>query len=218
MDERILLEIVGITYNQIESGLYALLLREEGGQRRLPIIIGAPEAQSIECALQQIKTPRPLTHDFMAAALRECSITVSEVMIYRLPSGMFAADVIFEDRYGAIHTVDARSSDAVALAIRTGAPIFTSRSLMDEIGVTQDNQSPLRPKPAEKSLKKSNFSTSVSVTPGMVSSHPAARAEYKDMSLSDLRLALDKAVQEEAYEKASIIQKEINKRNQSNEK
>ncbi len=123
MNKRYRLELVGITYNQIESGVYALILQQVGGTRRIPIIIGFPEAQAIECKLQEVATPRPLTHDTMVATLATFGISLQEVEIHKLPNGVFAANLLFSDGINE-RIVDSRSSDAVALAIRVGAPII----------------------------------------------------------------------------------------------
>lgn len=106
--ERYRLELVGITYNQIESGVYAVILRQADGTRRIPIIIGYPEAQAIECKLQEVVTPRPLTHDMIMNFMNEFGIRLKEIEIRRLPSGVFAADLIFTDGTQT-HTVDSLS-------------------------------------------------------------------------------------------------------------
>ena len=95
--DKIRLELIGITYNQIESGVYAVILQQAGGTRRIPIIIGYSEAQAIECKLQEVRTPRPLTHDLMASILSEFGITLREIVIYRLDSGVFAAELVLSD-------------------------------------------------------------------------------------------------------------------------
>lgn len=137
MEKRYRLELIGITYNQIESGVYALILQQAGGTRRIPIIIGFPEAQAIECKLQEVTTPRPLTHDTMANALDAFHISLKEVEIRRLPSGVFAADLHFTDGVNE-RIVDSRSSDAIALAIRVNAPIYTTETVLLEAGFDPD--------------------------------------------------------------------------------
>lgn len=134
MKKRHRLRLVGITYNQIESGVYALILEEVNGRRRIPIVIGYPEAQSIECKLQDIRTPRPLTHDLMKHIMDVFGLTLSCVDIRKLPTGVFAADLLMEGPDGELHKIDARSSDAIALAIRADAPIYTSAEVLDESG------------------------------------------------------------------------------------
>ena len=133
-----LIQLIGITYNQIENGVYAVILQEVNGTRRVPIIIGFPEAQSIECKLQEIATPRPLTHDLMVNLMSTFGISLREVEIYRLPSGVFAAELVLYAN-GERRIVDSRSSDAIALAIRVGAPIYTSVQVLDEVGFEPDD-------------------------------------------------------------------------------
>ncbi|MDE6812097.1 MAG: bifunctional nuclease family protein [Muribaculaceae bacterium] len=134
MKKRHRLRLIGITYNQIESGVYAVILEEVDGERRLPIVIGYAEAQAIECKLQEVKTPRPLTHDLMKSILDSFSLNLHAIEIYKLPNGVFAADLLIEDSNGNLRRIDSRSSDALALAIRYDAPIFTSSEVLDESG------------------------------------------------------------------------------------
>lgn len=136
MKQRHELRIVGITYNQIESGVYAVILQEADGIRRIPIIIGYPEAQAIECKLQEVMTPRPLTHDLICRILDSFGLVLSCVEIHKLPNGVFAADLIMEGSDGTLHRIDSRSSDAIAIAIRTGSPIYTSEEVLEESGFT----------------------------------------------------------------------------------
>lgn len=198
MDERIPLQLIGITYNQVESGVYALILQEEDGLRRLPIIIGYPEAQAIECKLQEVKTPRPLTHDLFLSALTQFEIELLEVRIHRLPNGVFAADMVFQGPRGTIEEVDARSSDAIALAIRAGAPIFTTEQVLQEAGFTPGAE-------GEKNAASG----------GKESRGSAASSHYASQSTEALERALARAVEKEDYEKAGEIKKELDKRNGS---
>ena len=114
MEKRYRLELVGITYNQIESGVYALILQQVGATRRIPIIIGFPEAQAIECKLQEVATPRPLTHDTMVATLASFGISLIEVNIYKLPNGVFAADLVFSDGKTEGSSVDEEEKGSVS--------------------------------------------------------------------------------------------------------
>lgn len=190
--ERYRLELVGITYNQIESGVYAVILRQAGGTRRIPIIIGYPEAQAIECKLQEVVTPRPLTHDMMMNFMNEFGIRLKEIEIRRLPSGVFAADLIFTDGTRT-HTVDSRSSDAIALAIRADAPIYTSAEVLDEAGFDPEEQERAR----QESPAAGNTKTQ-SVT----------KKAAKD-SLEILRSRMQKAAEREDYEEAARIKAQI---------
>ena len=134
MKKRHQLRLVGITYNQIESGVYAVILEELHGKRRIPIVIGYPEAQAIECHLQQVKTPRPLTHDLIKSLFETFGLRLTCVDIRKLPTGVFAADLVMEGPSGELHKIDARSSDALAIAVRTGSPIYTTSDVLEESG------------------------------------------------------------------------------------
>lgn len=153
MEKRYRLELIGITYNQIETGVYALILQQENSTRRIPIIIGAPEAQAIECKLQEVNPPRPLTHDMTISIINTFGITLKEIEIRRLANGVFAADLIMTDGIST-QKIDARSSDAIALAIRAGAPIYTTQSVLDEAGFYSDTPDniPVAGKPEPDSI------------------------------------------------------------------
>lgn len=127
--------MVGITYNKEERGVYALILQELGGTRRLPIVIGMSEAQSIECKLQEIITPRPLTHDLIVNVMRDFGIGLERVVIRQIDGGIFAADLHLTDGERNI-VVDSRSSDGVSVALRMGVPILVHESLLSRVGVT----------------------------------------------------------------------------------
>lgn len=184
------LELVGITYNQIESGVYAVILRQAGGTRRIPIIIGYPEAQAIECKLQEVVTPRPLTHDMMINFMEEFGIRLKEIEIRRLPSGVFAADLIFTDG-SQTRTVDSRSSDAIALAIRADAPIYTSSEVLEEAGFD----------PEENENHENAEETEV---------HPTEQ-ETSRVSVEKLRAMMQKAAENEDYEEAGRLKAEIDR-------
>lgn len=144
-DRKIKLELVGITYNQIESGVYAVILQQAGGTLRIPIIIGFPEAQAIECKLQEVVTPRPLTHDLTVNIMSSFGVALREVNIYKMPNGVFAAELMLEDGERR-RTVDSRSSDAIALAIRVGAPIYTTPEVLEEAGFEPGESGPQAPR------------------------------------------------------------------------
>lgn len=196
MEDKYRLELLGITYNQIESGVYALILQQIGTTRRIPIIIGFPEAQAIECKLQEIKTPRPLTHDIMMETLKEFGIDLKYVLIKRLPNGVFAADLYFSD--GMMEKIiDARSSDAVALAIRCNAPIYTTEDVIREASFDPSD------KRKEPSLS--------SPTPSSDSSKETSKG-LESLNMDQLMQAMNKAAETEDYEEAARIKAEINKR------
>ena len=182
MENRCKLNVVGITYSQIERGVYAIILQQENTNRRLPIVIGTSEAQSIECRLQNIKTPRPLTHDLMISCLRNFGVEITEIYIRRLPNGVFTADLKLSSDEKTI-IMDSRSSDAIALALRSDAPIYTSQEIMDEAGFD---------------VKDTN-----------VKKQEKAPVSYSEMSIDELNKMLQIAVENEQYEEASRIKKVI---------
>ncbi|MDE6289927.1 MAG: bifunctional nuclease family protein [Muribaculaceae bacterium] len=202
-NELIKLRIVGITYNQIENGMYAMVLEEEDGRLRLPIIIGYNEAQSIECMLQKIKTPRPLTHELASEILGAFDIAMESVVIKQLDNGIFTADVTLSQGERSI-IIDARSSDAIALAMRSGAPIFTSRPLLERCGIDKESFAPRnlhmvsrQSIPVKKAIERVKNTEAV---------------PYADESLETLKKMMDEAVKEEDYEKAGEIKSEIDRR------
>lgn len=195
--ERYRLELVGITYNQIESGVYAVILKQAGGTRRIPIIIGYPEAQAIECKLQEVVTPRPLTHDMMMNFMEEFGIRLKEIEIRRLPSGVFAADLIFTDGTST-HTVDSRSSDAIALAIRADAPIYTSAEVLEEAGFDPDEN-------RQQTQPDLQRSADTAIRPEKFQDAPESR------SIEALRKKMQKAAEKEDYEEAARIKAEIDR-------
>lgn len=193
-EDEIEIRVLGITYNQIESGVYAVLLEEVGGHRRLPIIIGYPEAQSIECRLQGVMTPRPLSHDLMASIIRTLGAALSCIHIRKLPNGVFRAFVELRGNDGNVYMVDARSSDAIALSLRFGCPIFTTPGVLAESGYTPENDTPdeaASRKPEQQDKDSDGF---------------------ESMSLSRLMSELESAVENEQYEIAAKIKTIIDRK------
>lgn len=195
------LNIKGISYSQTQNGAYALLLSEMEGERQLPIVIGAFEAQSIAIALEKdIKPPRPLTHDLFKNFSDQFSIQIKQVIIHKLVDGVFYSSLICErDRIEQI--IDARTSDAVALALRFNAPIFTYKNILDKAGIY---------------LKSEGSSTQVEkATPATASIEKTSKPSKEDLkhkSLAQLEKELSRAVAEENYEKAAQLRDEISKR------
>ena len=193
------LNIKGISYSQTQSGAYALVLSEVEGDRTLPIIIGAFEAQSIAIALEkEIKPPRPLTHDLFKTFSDRFQIKVKQVIIHKLVDGVFYSSLICErDRIEEI--IDARTSDAIALATRFNAPIFTYENILDKAGIF------LKAKEESKEELKVELEEFV---PDVVQDVTS----YKDITLQELHNKLDEAVVNEDYELAAKLRDEISKR------
>lgn len=199
--KKIKLEIVGLSYSQTQSGAYALVLGEDGGNRRLPIIIGGFEAQAIAVELENMTPTRPLTHDLFKNFALSYNINITEVLIYNLKEGVFYSKLICSDGTSS-KEIDARTSDAIAMAVRFNCPIYTYDWILSQAGVAIDDESlPIeepreKPKEKEKEKKKS--------TP-----------EFNSLSEEELKESLMKAIDEEAYELASKIRDELNKRKKS---
>lgn len=197
------MNIKGISYSQTQNGAYALILSEMEGERKLPIVIGAFEAQSIAIALEkEIRPPRPLTHDLFKNFADRFTIVIKQVIIHKLVDGVFYSSLICEQQEGKEEIIDARTSDAISLALRFNAPIFTYKNILDKAGIflkTKDAPSQetdeevfAQEQPKEKEPAKSN---------------------YGKLSLQELNKLLDKAVAKEDYETAAKLRDEISKRN-----
>lgn len=133
MSEKVSLYVLGLSYSQLQSGAYAIILAEHGGPRRIPVVIGAAEAQSIAIALEGIRTPRPLTHDLFVSFAQAFGVKLTRVFIYRFEDGIFSSELTFTDGTRTV-TVDARTSDAIAIALRAKAPIYTTPEIIEETG------------------------------------------------------------------------------------
>jgi len=203
------LKIKGISYSQTQNGAYALILNEVDGDRKLPIVIGAFEAQSIAIALEkEIKPPRPLTHDLFKNFADRFDIVIKQVIIHKLVDGVFYSSIICErDKIEEI--IDARTSDAIALALRFNAPIFTYKTILDKAGIFL--------KFSSKEKDKEDADDSIMVDEILqegetVEINPGASEGYKELSMDELYAELDKAVASEDYEKAAKLRDEISKR------
>ena len=131
--DRVKLYVLGLSYNALRNGAYALLLAEENGPYRIPVVIGAAEAQAIATRMEGVTPPRPLTHDLFMSFTQAFGIRLREVFIYKYDDGVFSAEMSFDD--GDRHVVlDARTSDAIAIAMRCKAPIYTTREIVDQTG------------------------------------------------------------------------------------
>jgi bifunctional DNase/RNase len=177
------LKILGITFNQVQTGAYALILAEERGNRRIPIIIGTPEAQSIAIFLENLHPPRPLTHDLFVSFIQLMNITLKEINIYKYEEGVFHSELIFNDGVKDIF-LDSRTSDAIALALRANAPIYIANSIMKDVAIEIED--------------------------GDMNNSPEQSAQKQTITLSNLnpeklQNLLNEAIVTENYEKASYI-------------
>ena len=193
--EKVELKFLRITYSHTHAGAYALILAEKKGDRRLPIIIGGVEAQAIAIQVENIKPARPLTHDLFKNLADQLNITLKEVVINDLVEGIFHAKLVLEQN-GTEVEVDARSSDAIALALRFACPIFSYEFIMSAAGlkVEEGEEETEKAEKAEKQEKKS----------------------IKNASLDDLKKMLDEALSDEDYERASKLRDELKRREGTN--
>ncbi len=195
--KKIKLNILGLSYSQTQSGAYALVLAEEEGERRIPIIIGGVEAQSIAIKLEGLEPPRPLTHDLFLNFSRAFEIEIIEVIIYKLEEGIFYSELVCI-KGGEEIRIDSRTSDAVALSLRFNCPIYTYESIIESAGIVLDVNSDQEAEVGSESNSQSSNEN-----------------KYSDLSIDELNKMLDNAISKEDYEKASEIRDEIQKRNAS---
>lgn len=211
---KIQVEILGISTSPSSNGAYALILQESDGQRRLPIVIGAFEAQAIALEMEGIRPPRPMTHDLIKNSLETLGATLTEVIINDLNDGTFYAQLILD---ATSVEIDARPSDAIALAVRFQAPIYVSEEVMNEAGFIpegseadndsdDDNDDPILRAAAQEEEDENPISQSRQET--RQPSKPKNRLEA-------LKLELDKAIEQEDYEKAAALRDQISNLSQS---
>ena len=201
------LNIKGISYSQTQNGAYALILNEVDGDRKLPIVIGAFEAQSIAIALEkEISPPRPLTHDLFKNFADRFDIVVKQVIIHKLVDGVFYSSLICErDKIEEI--IDARTSDAIALALRFQAPIFTYKNILDKAGIYLK----VNPKKDDEDQESQDSILMDELVANELEPNEP-RENFKSKNLEELHSLLDEAVANEDYEKAAHIRDEISKR------
>jgi len=188
---KIKLRILGITFNQIQAGAYALVLAEEQGKRRIPIIIGTPEAQSIAISLENLHPPRPLTHDLFISFLQVLNVTLKEIIIYKYEEGVFHSELVFNDGAKDLF-LDSRTSDAIALALRANAPIYIANDIMKDVAIELDDEEDTDDG-EEQSKRQQPFS-------------------LDHLSPEKLQKLLNEAIVSENYEKASYIRDLINEK------
>jgi hypothetical protein len=194
--DKIELHITGLSYSQTHSGAYALVLAEKEGNRKLPIIIGGFEAQAIAIELEGMRPSRPLTHDLMKDILLGYHINVTEVIIHKLVEGVFFSKLVCTDTKGKEIELDARTSDAIALAVRFMSPIYTHENILSTAGILiEQGDSLSKPTINVESSKKS---------------------KYQNLTIQELEETLQKAIDNEAYEEASKIRDEIEKKKKNN--
>lgn len=185
--DKVKLNVLGITYNQIQAGAYALVLSEEGGRYRIPVIVGVAEAQSIAVKLENVIPPRPLSHDLIVGLSHAYGINLDEVFLYKFENGVFLSELHFSSEERSVK-IDSRTSDAIALALRTGAPIYTTREIMEKTGFVTDK---------------------IDVRTKAELEDESQSVNLKKFAVEELEKMLAKCVEREEYEQAAEIKKII---------
>jgi uncharacterized protein len=195
------LKVIGISYSQTQSGAYALILGEENGERRIPIIIGGFEAQAIVIKLENLEPPRPLTHDLFKSFADACGIAVEHILINKLREGIFYSQIICSGDSKEF-TIDSRTSDAVALALRFECPIFIVPAILEEAGIVMTSG------PDEENTENKHIPKS------LIEDTPPSYhgGEYEDYTVEELKDLLSDAITREDYEQAAAIRDEMDRR------
>ncbi len=196
IEDRIRLKIMGISYSQIQSGANALIMAQVDGPIKIPIVIGNSEAQSIAIKMEGIIPPRPLTHDLFVSFTHSFGVTLKEVFIYKFDNGIFSSELTFTDGERLV-TLDSRTSDAIAIAIRTKAPIYTTRAIMEETGFVMDISS------NDNENEKRQMEEEARQEP-----------KLEKYAIPELERTLAKLVENEQYEEAARVQELLNAKRQ----
>ena len=201
--DRILLRVLGLSYREIQQGAYALILAEQDGPHYIPIVIGTSEAQAIAMRLENITPPRPVTHDIFASLAHAFGIRLLEEFIHRFEDGIFSSELVFADNEGHQVTIDARTSDAIAIAMRTRSPIYTTPRIVEETGFVMEQQ-PSAPADSRQVRE---------VSLEDIASMPVDDNDpLDDLSIEQLQTMLADMIAEERYEEAARISDVIKKK------
>lgn len=201
--KKIELEIVALSPSITQNNSYALVLGELGGDRRMPILIGAFEAQAIAVALERMQTSRPLTHDLFYNFFNSFNIELVEVIIYKLEDGIFFAKLICMRNGEELVEIDSRTSDALALAIRANCPTYTHENILESAGIYLNSEE----RPTKREIKADTPTTNTK---------SEANSDLKNMTSQELNDLLQKVLDQEDYVRAINIRDEINNRNNQN--
>lgn len=209
-ENRIRLKVLGISYSQIQSGAYALILAQVSGPYRIPVVIGAAEAQSIALRMESITPPRPMTHDLFVSFAHAFGIQLRDVFIYRFEDGVFSSELTFSDGERTV-VIDSRTSDAIAIAMRTGAPIYTTRAIVEETGFLIEEQTDSDDEDAAADAPA--FDEEDSEADDFLADRNPPLERY---SIEELERTLKRLIDAENYEEAARVN-EIIKRKKSNQ-
>ena len=207
MDKKVKLKVQGLTNSRMHSGAYALILSEEG-PRRIPVIVGVSEAQSIAIALEELKPPRPLTHDLFVAFVKAINIRLVEVFIYKFEEGVFYSEMHFSDGFRDIR-IDSRTSDAVAIALRMKGTIYTLESIIQRCGIVLEEI---------ESAESDETAMFRELNPEDIKDMDTLKVWLSLLPDSEINERMERAVADEKYEYANMYKEELNRRNIKEEK
>jgi bifunctional DNase/RNase len=208
-NDKLELKILGISSGHTNAS-YTLILEEVEGNRKLPVVIGAFEAQAIAIQIEQIEPPRPMTHDLFKAFADSFAISVDEVLVHKLQEGVFYANIRCQDQNGETVELDARTSDAIAVGVRFDCPIYTYQSIMEEAGIYLSES-------GAEEFQQTGSTPPEATQPAAASApsseqQPMKEEDLSELSSSDLNSRLEKAIEAEDYIMAAKIRDEINRR------
>ncbi len=213
--KRIRLRVLGLSYSQIQSGAYALILAQVGGPYRIPVVIGAAEAQSIALRMENVTPPRPMTHDLFVSFAHAFGVKLVEVFIYRFEDGIFSSELTFSDGERSV-SIDSRTSDAIAIAMRTGTPIFTTPEIVEETGFvmesqdTDDEQADEFDEDEQAAFGAPTF-TDDQPEPGSLM---ASEARLENYTVEELERTLARLIEQENYEDAARVNEILKRKRQ----
>ncbi|MDD4514474.1 bifunctional nuclease family protein [Massilibacteroides sp.] len=207
MDTKIKLRVQGLTNSQVQSGAYALVLAEENGLRRIPIIVGTAEAQSIAIALEHITPPRPLTHDLFTKLIQTIDLKLQEVFIYKFEDGVFFSELIIDTVDKQIR-IDSRTSDAIAIALRMSCTIYTTPEIMEECGIMLEEDGT----DSDDSADENEQEQDQRLEPDDLKDEDKLKEWLSLMSSGELQQRLDESIASENYEFAKLYRDEQDRR------
>lgn len=199
---RISLRILGLSYKEIQKGAYALILAETDGPHYIPIVIGTNEAQSIAMKLENFTPPRPITHDIFASFAHAFGIQLKEVFIHKFEDGIFWSELVFVNRDGDEVVLDARTSDAIAIALRTHSPIYTTPEIVEETGFIMEQQPPSAPV----------VDDDIDIESIAATDELSDEAPLDDLSAEQLQSMLADLIAEERYEEAARVSEALKRK------
>lgn len=209
MDNKIELKVLGLSYSQAQTGAYALILSDKNDTKRIPVVIGAAEAQSIAIIMEKMVTPRPLTHDLFTSFCEGFAVDVIEVNIYNIDEGVFYSEIVCQSSQQRV-VIDSRTSDAIAIALRIECPIYTTPEIMDKAGISFQEKE--IPESAESKIPRKEKQTKSHENEPTQKLKTGEEGKYSGYTIAQLKSLIDEAIANENYERASELRDEISRR------